>query len=149
MREIDSNPKYKLAAEATGLFGCYLRNRLRAALEEGCPDDIQAMALHAADYGSPDLADEAAVFLNQHFQARAGEEEQAEAFVGPIKWSTEEEPGRGVLLWNGREWTMLDYRDKLALEEGFPTSWLAALLPGTIHELSCGNAWSLQSPPGC
>ena len=102
MRGVDSNPEYELAAGAPGLFGCYLRNRLALSFESGQPWDLRAIALQAADDGSPDLAEEAEIVLTQHFGVRAGETSETEAVVGPITWTTESDPGRGTFLWEGR-----------------------------------------------
>ena len=78
---------------------------------------MRALAMQAVDFGSPELAEAAAIFLDKHYGLRAGEMAEARAVVGPIDWSSEQQPGHGILRWDNHDWDMWDFRDKLALDE--------------------------------
>ena len=36
--------------------------------------------------------------------------------LGPVGWGADDEPGRGFVKLAGKDWRMLDYRDRLALD---------------------------------
>ena len=67
MHEIDTDPALQHVAKATGLLGCYLRNRVRAAKEDDTAYDVEALTAHAVDFGSPELAEAAEAFMKQHY----------------------------------------------------------------------------------
>ena len=115
MRAVDADPLLRPAAEAKGVLGCYLRNRLRADIEAGRPCDMEGVAIQAVNFGTPELAEAAAAFLDQHYGGKAGNSPAAEAEVGPITWADAEAPGVGNLRWRNWDWAMLDYRDRLTL----------------------------------
>ena len=118
MYEIDTDSALQHVAKATSPLGCYLRSRVRAAKEDDAIYDIEALTAHAVDFGSPELAEAAEVFMKQHYQHnKAGEVANIQATVGPITWGEDDEPGHGILTLAGLEWAMLDYRDKLALDD--------------------------------
>ena len=72
MRRIDSDPRWGPAASEKGLFGCYLKNRLRSALEAGEEACMRSLALQAVDHGAPELAEGAAAFLEKYYSLKAG-----------------------------------------------------------------------------
>ena len=125
MRRVDSDPQLAPAASEGGVFGCYLRNRLRSAFEAGEKACMQTLALQAVDHGAPELAEGAAAFLEKHYSLKAGEGPYAEAGIGPITWGSPDAPGTNQMRWQGTTWGMLDYRDKLMLEP-----WLLTKLAG-------------------
>eukprot|EP00959_Pyramimonas_sp_CCMP1952_P385819 8086063-Pyramimonas_sp.AAC.1 len=59
MHEIDADLALAHVAAETGLLGCYLRNRVRAAKDANEEYDVGALAAHAVDYGCPELAEAA------------------------------------------------------------------------------------------
>ena len=109
MRATKSDPALKHAAEAEGQLRCYLRGSAKAAIEAGEGCDVEALAASAVDYGCPELAEAAAMFLASHYRsARSGEVRPGQAQVGAIEWGDDDEPGRGILRLAGLDWEMLD-----------------------------------------
>eukprot|EP00972_Heterocapsa_arctica_P033963 5000304-Heterocapsa_arctica.AAC.1 len=72
--------------------------------------------MQAAGFGSPELAHEAALSLDETFGPRVGQLPSGAAFVGPADWTAEDGVGRGTFRWAGLEWDMFDYGDTLTLE---------------------------------
>eukprot|EP00972_Heterocapsa_arctica_P067084 9900699-Heterocapsa_arctica.AAC.1 len=62
MKTLDGDTRFQGAAAAGGVFGVFLRNRIRHALEEDetLEPDVHAFAAQAVEFGSPELAQGAA-----------------------------------------------------------------------------------------
>eukprot|EP00959_Pyramimonas_sp_CCMP1952_P422921 8859156-Pyramimonas_sp.AAC.1 len=117
MHGIDTDPAFEHAATATGLLGCYFRNRVRGAKEAGETYDVEALAARAVEFGCPEFAESAEAFLKLRYQkTKAGEVAAGQATVSPIVWGEGDEPGTVTLTLAGATWAMLDYRDKPALD---------------------------------
>ena len=98
------------SASAQGLLGCYLRNQARAATEAGDSCDVEASAAHAVEFGCPELAEAAEIFMNGNCPSgKAGGVAPGQAKVGPITWGADDEPGQGVLHSAGLERPMPGY----------------------------------------
>ena len=66
--DFDTDPALHHVAKATGLLGCYLRNRVRAAKEDDTAYDVEALTAHAVEFGCPELAEAAEAFMKQRYQ---------------------------------------------------------------------------------
>ena len=130
MQAVDAGEHSEILRRQPALLGVYLRNRLRRGHEKGEPVTLAGLAQEAAEFGCPELAEQASSFLEQHLPppepSRAGQRPEERASVGAVTWTGPGSPGRGTLEWLGMRWEMEDHRDRLQLDEELEHKLLGA-----------------------